>query len=227
MAGAIALTAADNPEVDIIAVAGPQAPEWESDIAWYRELSDLPVAPDLLIDFTLPDGTLAAATWCGSNKVPLLSGVTGLPEPVISALEATARLVPVLWSPNLSLGVNLLADLAARAAGLLDKDQAVIIEDIHHQWKKDAPSGTALMLGKRIAEQRDNDEGAIEYQSIREGEVIGEHTITFRMAGEEFDLVHRAENRSIYARGALSAGMWLTNQRPGMYSAVEWLSGRR
>ena len=227
MAGAIAKTAADDPDVTVIAICGPQAPEWESDIAWYRELSDLPVSPDLLIDFTLPGGTLVAARWCASNKVPLLSGVTGLFEPVITALEVAAQAVPVLWSPNLSLGVNLLADLAARAAGLLDKDQEVIIEDIHHQWKKDAPSGTALMLGKRIAEQRSNDERAIEYQSIREGEVIGVHTITFRMAGEEFDLVHRAQDRSIYARGALSAGTWLTSLGPGMYSAEEWLSGRR
>jgi len=226
MAGAIADNVTNRNDVSIIAVVGPQAPEWESEFTWCRELSEVPVTPDLLIDFTLPEGTLAAAHWCASNGVPLVSGVTGLTEAVITALEKTAEKAPVLWSPNLSLGVNLLADLAARAARVLDKDQAVVIEDVHHQWKKDAPSGTALMLGKRIGQQRNDDESAIEYRSIRKGEVIGEHTITFSMDGEEFDLVHRAHDRTIYARGALNAGTWLTGQKPGLYSAEDWLSGR-
>jgi len=136
-----------------------------------------------------------------------------------------AREVPVLWSPNLSLGVNLLADLAGRAASVLDQTCPVAIEDIHHQWKKDAPSGTALMIGERIAQERSGDDSAIDYSSVREGEVIGEHRVTFKMAGEEFDLVHRAHDRNIYARGALDAGAWLTSQPPGFYSARDWLSG--
>jgi len=226
MAAAIAMAVAARGDVSSTALVGPQAPEWETDIAWFSTLADLPGESDLLIDFTLPEGTRAAASWCATNKVPLLSGVTGLPTDIFDALQSTAHRVPVLWSPNLSLGINLLADLAARAAAIVDPESPVMIEDIHHQWKKDAPSGTALMLGGRIAEQRGSDDSAISYQSVREGEIIGEHTVTFKMNGEEFDLVHRAHDRSIYALGALDAGVWLTGRAPGLYSARDWLSGR-
>jgi len=226
MAAAISVAVNERDDVSIKALLGPQAPDWDTDIPWFALLENLPDLPDLLIDFTLPAGTATAAGWCAANKVPLLSGVTGLSGDVNEALHNTALCVPVLWSPNLSLGVNLLADLASRAAAIVDPAIPVLIEDIHHQWKKDAPSGTALMLGQRIAEQHKGDDEAIEYRSVRTGEIIGEHTITFRMAGEEFDLVHRAHDRSIYALGALDAGIWLTGQEPGMYSAREWLAGR-
>jgi 4-hydroxy-tetrahydrodipicolinate reductase len=225
MAAAIAAAAMVRDDVSISALVGPQAPEWETDIAWFPGLGDLPGLADLLIDFTLPEGTRAAASWCAAKKVPLLSGVTGIPADIVEELHSTALCVPVLWSPNLSLGINLLADLAGRAAAIVGQASPVTIEDIHHQWKKDAPSGTALMLGARIAEERNGDDSAIGYQSVREGEIIGEHTVTFKMHGEEFDLVHRAHDRSIYALGALDAGTWLTSQAPGLYSARDWLSG--
>ena len=226
MAAAVATAAEVHGDDSIIALLGPQAPEWETDIPWYSTFRGLPGLPELLIDFTLPEGTRSAANWCGLNKVPLLSGVTGLPSDVSEALQNAADSVPVLWSPNLSLGINLLADLAARAAAIVDRTAAVMVEDIHHQWKKDAPSGTALMLGQRIAQEREGDDGAIAYRSVRQGEVIGEHSVTFKMNGEEFDLVHRAHDRSIYAHGALEAGAWLTEQDPGLYSARDWLSAR-
>jgi len=226
MAQAITREAAARSDVSIVALAGPQAPDWGGSPGWFPGLDDLPGRPDLLIDFTLPEGTLAAAKWCAENEVPLLSGVTGLTPAALAALDRTASRVPVLWSPNLSLGVNLVADLAFRAATVLDEDVPVHIEDIHHQWKKDAPSGTALMLGQRIAAARGGDDSRVEFTSVREGEIIGEHTVTFRMEGEEFSLVHRASERSIYARGAIDAGAWLTEQGPGRYSAADWLSGR-
>jgi 4-hydroxy-tetrahydrodipicolinate reductase len=227
MASAIAAEAVNCSGVSISALVGPQAPEWETVIPWFPSFAELPGLPDLLIDFTLPEGTRTAANWCASNKVPCLSGVTGLAADIVDALQSAAHCVPVLWSPNLSLGINLLADLAGRAAEIVDQASPVMIEDIHHQWKKDAPSGTALMLGARIAQERSGDDSAIGYQSVREGEIIGEHTVTFKMKGEEFDLVHRAHDRSIYALGALEAGSWLAGQAPGLYSARDWLSGRR
>ena len=226
MARAIAVAAAQRPGVAIEALVGPQAPDWETSIAWLPGLQEYGSHPDLLIDFTLPEGTRAAAEWCRDRGVALLSGVTGLPQQIRECLQRTARQVPVLWSPNLSLGVNLLADLAGRAAAVLDRQTPVLIEDIHHQWKKDAPSGTALMLGAAVAAQRGGDSRAIEYRSVREGEIIGEHTVTFHMAGEEFDLVHRAQDRSIYALGALDAGMWLIARPAGLYTARDWLAGR-
>jgi 4-hydroxy-tetrahydrodipicolinate reductase len=185
----------------------------------------LAAEPDFLIDFTLPEGTRAAAAWCAENGVPLVSGVTGLDERARDGLDAAATRTPVLWSPNLSLGVNLLAELAGRAGVVLDDDVPVAIDDIHHQWKKDAPSGTALMLGQRISAGRGGDDSGIAYSSIREGEVIGVHTVTFTLDGEEFELVHRAHDRRIYALGAIRAGQWLMQQPPGLYSAADWLSG--
>lgn len=225
MAAAIVEAARLKNEFSVEALAGPEEPDWECDIPWRHSLDEVPAAPQLLIDFTLPEGTRTAAAWSALRGVPLLSGVTGLSSDIQAGLEHTATVVPVLWSPNLSLGVNLLADLAARAAEVLDSTTPVVIEDIHHQWKKDAPSGTALMLGGRIADERRGDDTGIEYRSIREGEVIGEHTITFRMDGEEFDLVHRAHDRGIYALGALEAGKWLIRQPAGYYLARDWLSG--
>jgi 4-hydroxy-tetrahydrodipicolinate reductase len=226
MAAAISRTVADRDDVTILALAGPKAPDWSPSPPWYSTLETLPELPDLLIDFTLPAGTLAAAGWCERNRVPLLSGVTGLPSGTIGALNHTAASVPVLWSPNLSLGVNLLADLVARAASVLDADIPVVIEDIHHQWKKDAPSGTALMLGQNIAGARGGDDSGVKYQSVREGEIVGRHSVTFRLAGEEILLVHNAHDRTIYALGALEAGAWLRLQAPGLYTAADWLSGR-
>ena len=224
MAKAISSAATSQDDLLITATVGPEAPGWESVSPHFFSLDALPAVPALLIDFTLPAGTRTAAKWCAKNNVALLSGVTGLPVDVMSALRTTAEKVPVLWSPNLSLGVNLQAELAKRAAAILDPEIRVEIEDIHHQWKKDAPSGTALMLGKTITAQRGGTGAEIEYSSIREGENIGEHKITFLMAGEEFELVHRAFDRSIYALGALGAGKWLLEQPAGLYSSSDWIA---
>jgi 4-hydroxy-tetrahydrodipicolinate reductase len=224
MARAIAEAAATQGGIDLVGLVGPQEPGWATELPWWGSLEGLPARPDLLIDFTLPAGTLAAAQWCARHGVALVSGVTGLPADVHEALAAAAASVAVLWSPNLSLGVNLLADLAARAAAVLDPQAPVLIEDIHHQWKKDAPSGTALMLGGVIAAARGGDAGCVEYRSLREGEVIGDHTIRFEMQGETLELVHRAGDRSIFALGALAAGRWLARQPAGLYTARDWLA---
>lgn len=217
-------------DLEIVALVGPDRPDWTTgnggSAPWSDNLDGMPAEPDLLIDFTLPEGTRTAAEWCARNRVPLLSGVTGLGGQIMQALRRSADTVPVLWSPNLSLGVNLLAELAGRAAAVVDRDVPVSIEDIHHQWKKDAPSGTALMLGSVIAGRREGDDSAIAYDSIREGEIIGEHRVRFHLPGESFELVHRADDRGIYARGALDAGLWLTGQPPGFYSAADWLAQR-
>jgi 4-hydroxy-tetrahydrodipicolinate reductase len=187
-----------------------------------------------LIDFTLPGGTRVAADWCAANEVAILSGTTGLTGDDISALESAASKVPVLWAPNLSEGVALTTALVRQAASSLSVDAKVSISDIHHQHKKDAPSGTALSLSAAVKEARSKglstssatevDEPA--FSSRREGEVIGEHTVSFELPDEVIEITHRALNRDVFARGALKAGKWLVTQAPGYYSTSDWLSLR-
>ncbi|MDT8321471.1 MAG: 4-hydroxy-tetrahydrodipicolinate reductase [Xanthomonadales bacterium] len=230
MARAVVAAASEQPDLRIVALVGRSRPDWPGAPACFDSLPALPERPDLLIDFSLPEGTRSAAPWCAQQRVALLSGVTGLPDAVTRALRQAAAAVPVLWAPNLSVGVNLLALLAGRAAAVLEPDTPVVIEDIHHQWKKDAPSGTALMLGAAITAERQGDRdagaGAIEYRSERRGEVIGDHLVRFALQGETLELAHRAQDRAVFARGALDAGRWLAGREAGFYAACDWLSGR-
>jgi 4-hydroxy-tetrahydrodipicolinate reductase len=223
MAGALVAASRADDSLEIEALVGPSAPEQQDGPAWFRGLDGLPFKPDVLIDFSLPAGTQAAAAWCADSGVPLLSGVTGLPDDVVAALDQASAQAPVLWSPNLSLGVNLLADLVARAAAVLGASVPVVVDDVHHQWKKDAPSGTALMLGERVTAARGRGHPGPRYTSERTGEVIGEHTVTFELPGETLKLTHSAGDRSIFARGALRAAHWLHARPPGRYSAADWL----
>ena len=224
MSSAVAQAAAQDPDVAIIAVVSPQAPGWGEGLACHASLDRLQSRPDVLIDFSLPDGTAAAASWCAEAGVALLSGVTGLPAETHTLLENAASRVPVLWSPNLSLGVNLLARLCGAAAAALGPETLVRIEDLHHQWKKDAPSGTALMLGSAVESGFKKYAGKIQFSSRREGEAVGRHEVTFSWPGETVTLSHEAHDRDIFARGALQAAHWLAAQPSGLYTAADWLA---
>jgi len=226
MSTAIMQAAAQEPAIEICAVVAPERPQWPEEVAYFPALEQLQDRPDVVVDFSLPDGTVAAADWCAKAGVALLSGVTGLHQEALDSLETAAQKVAVLWSPNLSLGVNLLAQLCAQAAAILAPDTAIVIEDLHHQWKKDAPSGTALMLGEAIERARGKSSGTLEYVSLREGEAIGKHEVTFRLAGEELVLMHNALDRSIFATGAMAAAHWLALQDAGRYTASDWLLRR-
>jgi len=207
---------------------------------WVASLEDFNASADLLIDFTLPGGTRTAADWCARNGVALLSGTTGLTDEDIKALKTAAQSVPVLWVPNLSFGVALMASLVRQAAGALGASANITINDIHHHHKVDAPSGTALALATAVMEGRserledlldperleslsNGGEGALTFSSVREGEVIGEHTVSFALADEVIEISHKALERDVFAKGALKAGEWLVGQGPGYYSTGDWL----
>ncbi len=226
MAAAIVRAAAQDSDIHIAAVVAPARPDWEESVPYFAALDQLPAKPEVLIDFSLPEGTAAAAPWCARNEVALLSGVTGLHRAEMGALELAAKRSAVLWSPNLSLGVNLLARLCTVAAGLMKPETTVSIADTHHQWKQDAPSGTALMLGAAIDAGRSSSVPEVSYSSVREGEVIGLHAITLEWPGEKIVLQHEAMDRALFAHGALDAARWLSTQAPGFYSAADWLAGR-
>ena len=167
---------------------------------------------DVAIDFSLPEGFDGILAACRSRRAALVSGTTGLTESQEQAIRAAAADVPVLWAANFSLGVAVLSDLVERAASALPGWDCDIVES-HHVHKKDAPSGTALALGAS-AEQG----GAHpRYASLRAGDIVGEHLVQFTAPGERIELVHRATNRDIFARGALHAASRLASRAPGQY----------
>lgn len=231
------------PEFDHCEVAGlvsPARPEDMPSAEWYASLEDFNGHADLLIDFTLPDGTRAAAQWCERNGVALLSGTTGLSGEDKQALKKAALKVPVLWAPNLSFGVALVNSLVRQVAAVLGTSADIHIAETHHKHKVDAPSGTALALAATVMEGRgerledllepgqlegsaDDEKGGLTFSSVREGEVIGEHTVSFKLSDEVIEISHNALNREVFAKGALKAGQWLVKQAPGCYSTNEWL----
>ena len=217
--GRLVAEAAQGQGFELRAVVARQQPSWLDPALWRAALKHAPQDLDLVIDFSLPDGTQALAPWCADAGLPLLSGTTGLGESGQTALQHAAAQVPVLWAANYSIGVNVCLGLVAAAARQLQDAQAVVVHERHHLHKKDAPSGTALALGAAAAPW------APTYESLREGEVIGDHQVRFEMAGETVEISHFASDRGIYARGALQAGHWLRRQSAGLYSAQDWLGG--
>lgn len=181
------------------------------------DLLDAP-AFDVAIDFSLPDGFDRILALCVARGAALVSGTTGLEREQREALAAAARQVPVLWASNFSLGVAVLNDLVERAAAALQGWDCDIVES-HHVHKLDAPSGTALTLGecaqKGGAEPR--------YASLRAGDIVGEHLVQFTTLGERIELVHRATNRDIFARGALHCAARLVGRPAGAYRVRDLL----
>lgn len=173
---------------------------------------------DVAIDFSLPEGFDAILALCLQRGAALASGTTGLSQAQQAALDAAAARIPLVWASNFSLGVAVLHDLVERAAQALPGWDCDIVE-AHHARKLDAPSGTALTLGQAAGEG-----GATpRYASIRAGDIVGEHLVQFASLGERIELVHRATNRDIFARGALHAARALVGRAPGRYRVRDLL----
>jgi 4-hydroxy-tetrahydrodipicolinate reductase len=236
----IALLAADAELSLAAAIDSPQHPRLGEDAGLVAGLPSqgVPIAGavdavvDVAIDFSVPAASEKFLETCRQKKIPLVVATTGLDESQMQKLRAAAREIPVLWSPSMSLAVNLtmkLAEMAAKA--LKDRDADVEILERHHRFKEDAPSGTALKFGQIIAgamgqtEHRHGREGRpgkrphgeIGYHAIRIGDNPGEHTLVFGMLGETIELSVRATNRDCYAAGALAAAKFLAGKEPGLY----------
>lgn len=173
------------------------------------ELDGVP-AFDVAIDFSLPGGFERILRLCTSRGAGLVSGTTGLSDEQQRAIDEASVRVPVLVAANFSLGVAVLSRLVEQAAAALPGWDCDIVET-HHVHKKDAPSGTALALGARAGEGG----AAPRYASLRAGDVVGEHTVQFTSLGERLELVHRATDRDVFARGALHAALRLADRGPG------------
>ena len=175
------------------------------------ELSGVP-AFNVAIDFSLPEGFNPILALCVARGAALVSGTTGLSDAQRDALATAAEAIPLLWASNFSLGVAVLNELVERAAIAL-KEWDVDVVEAHHSQKQDAPSGTALTLGAAAA----SGGASVRYASLRAGDIIGEHTVQFTGPGERLELIHRAGNRDIFARGALHAASRIAHRPAGAY----------
>jgi len=204
------------------------------------DLAGLIAASDVLVDFSSPGGLEASLDACVAAGKPIVIGTTGLEERHHFLIDDAARDIPIVQTGNMSLGVNMLAALVEQAARQLGADWDIEILEMHHRHKVDAPSGTALLLGEAAAKGRavnlkDNGErgrdgitaprtpGHIGFASLRGGSVAGDHNVIFASDNERIELIHRAENRAIFASGAVKAAEWLVQQKAGRYNMQEVL----
>jgi 4-hydroxy-tetrahydrodipicolinate reductase len=193
-----------------------------------------------VLDFTTPAATVAFAELAAQARIVHVIGTTGLSPADDEKIKAAARHAVIVRSGNMSVGVNLLALLVRQAAKALDPDFDIEVLEMHHRQKVDAPSGTALLLGKSAAEARGIDldrhsvrardghtgarkRGDIGFATLRGGAVVGEHKVIFAGEGESIELTHRAFDRALFARGAVRAALWGRDRKPGLYSMADVL----
>jgi 4-hydroxy-tetrahydrodipicolinate reductase len=198
---------------------------------------DALAAGDVAIDFALHDAVPGHARAIAAAGKRMVLGTTGLTPEESDAVRDAARRAPVVWSPNMSVGVNVLCEAVKRAAAAFGPSYRIELDETHHIHKKDAPSGTALLLGRNAAEGlgidfdshwRLNPEGAVPQGTIairskREGEVVGDHTVRFAVAGETIEFTHHAWSRDALAAGALRAAVWLMDKPAGLYDMADVL----
>ncbi len=194
-----------------------------------------PAGTEAVIDFTFHEAVPANIAKAAEDGVVYVLGTTGLTEDEQKSVVAASKKIPVVQSGNYSLGVNLLLGLVKRAAGILGLEYDCEVVEMHHRHKRDAPSGTALMLARAAADGRGQDfddvavfgregmvgerpEGEIAVHALRGGSVIGDHTVMFAGDVERIELVHKAQSREAFAAGALRAALWAQGRKPGIYS---------
>lgn len=221
MGRAVRRIAADDARFAIVGVVSRSTPEARVvDGIPFFAANELGAVPefDVAIDFSLAEAFDGILGECAKRGAALVSGTTGLDAAQRAALDAASARIPLLWASNFSLGVALLHQLVATAAARLPGWDCDIVES-HHVHKKDAPSGTALTLGAAAAAA-----GATpHYASLRAGDIVGEHLVQFAGQGERIELVHRANDRDVFARGAVHAAAWLHGRPAGRYSVGDTL----
>jgi 4-hydroxy-tetrahydrodipicolinate reductase len=194
---------------------------------------------EVVIDFSSHQATRAMLEAAVKQKKPVVLGTTGHSAPEKKALLALAAKVPCVWAGNFSVGVNLLFALTRRATAVLGADYDTEVIEMHHRFKKDAPSGTAARLLEIILEERqlaanalrhgregitgERQPGEVGVHALRGGDVVGDHTVIYAALGERVELTHKANDRGIFARGALRAAKWVVNQKPGVYDMQDVL----
>lgn len=196
---------------------------------WTREgdLDAIVAAADVVIDFSLPEGTVAVLDAVLRHDKPLVCGVSGLNDAQRAQLERAAARVPVVYDRNMSLGIAVLEHSVRQAAASLGKEFDVEISETHHIHKKDAPSGTALKLGEAVAAARGEDgTGTVRFEAERRGEVPGDHEVVMRSQTERLTFAHSVTTRQVFADGALRSARWIVGRPAGLYGMRDVLFGR-
>lgn len=203
-------------------------------------LEEIIAQGDVVIDFTFHAATMAFAAICASHQKGMVIGTTGLSQKNLAELRIFSAQIPIVQSANMAVGVNVMFKIAKKIASILGDDYDMEIVEAHHNLKKDAPSGTALRLGEMLAEGVGRDLGKvgvyerngiigerskteIGIQTVRGGDIVGEHTIYYCGPGERIELTHRAHNRDNFARGAVQAAAWLADKKKGMFTMFDVL----
>ena len=211
----------------------------DEDLLITNDVKTLLENSDVIIDFTLPNGTESLLEEAIKNPKPLVIGTTGLSKHQLNLLEEASKYMPILYATNMSLGVAILNKLAHMASRALADFDAEIVEQ-HHRYKKDAPSGTALTLAEHVADARGLDldkvrvsgrdgnigertKDEIAVMSLRGGDIVGRHTVGFYNDGEYIELNHTATSRDTFAKGAIKASKWIVNQENGLYNITDCL----
>ena len=196
---------------------------------------------DAVIDFTSPATSVAIAQMAADAQTIHVCGTTGLSDNDFDVLELAAQKTSIIWSSNMSIGVNLVNMLVEQAAGLLDSSYDIEVLEMHHRHKKDSPSGTAITLGQSAAKGRnlvfdevatlsregivgERPEDEIGFATLRGGSVIGDHSVIFAGDSDRIEITHKSSNRGIYASGAVKACLWASHKGPGFYSMRDVLS---
>lgn len=196
---------------------------------------------DVLIDFTTPEATLQHLALCQQNRKAMVIGTTGFSESQHQRIANSGETIPIVFAPNMSIGVNLCFNLLEQAARVLGDDVDIEIIEAHHRHKKDAPSGTALKMGEIVAQALDRnlqqvalygregmgeerDRKTIGFSTVRAGDIVGDHTVIFAGLGERVEITHKASSRMTFAIGAVRAANWIADKDPGLYSMRDVLN---
>ena len=195
---------------------------------------------EVLIDFSRPEASLNALSACKDSGKSMVIGTTGFTDSGLKLIEQASKDIPIVFAPNMSVGVNLTLKILETSAKVIGPDSSIEIIEAHHRYKVDSPSGTALKMGEVVANalgrdlskcaiygregiEEPRDLNTIGFSSIRGGDVVGEHTVAFFMDGERVEITHKASSRSIYANGAVRAANWIAGKPSGLYSMQDVL----
>lgn len=252
MGARIATLAWEDPEVKLVAaLERPGHQSLGKDVGSVSGCGDtgvkithsLHVQADVLIDFSSPESTVAIAGVCAEKKIALVVGTTGLSPRQHEELQHFSQTIPCLVSPNMSVGVNIMFDLVAQVARMVENEFDIEIIETHHRFKKDAPSGTALRLAEKICEATGREMAndvvygrtgltgerpgeQIGIHAVRSGDVVGDHTVVFGSLGERIEITHKAHTRDTFVRGAIRAAKFIAKKHPGIYSMSDVLQIR-